>query len=122
MDGDGLEETAAAERIWAANVMAAGVGWGRPCRCSGLPFPNKTWFHTSLQRLLCFSIAMVLITHDISFPAQLLKPTAPTPAAQSQRPLSGDQKEAPACPPSEGRFIFQTLSAPHTNSQPPLGS
>lgn len=54
MDGDGQEAAAPQRGYGIANVMVAGVGWGRLYHCSGLPFPNKTWFHTSLQSLLCF--------------------------------------------------------------------
>lgn len=42
-------------------------------RCSpALPFPNKTWFHIALPASpLTFSIAVVFITHDISFSSPL---------------------------------------------------
>lgn len=79
-----------------------------------LPFPNKTWFHISLPvSPLPFSIAMVFITHDISFPARLPKPTATTnlqhthsnvcPRLETRSSLpahpESQPSEDPVCPP-----------------------
>lgn len=93
--------------------MVVGVGWGRLYHCSGLPFPNKTWFHTSLQSLLCF-----FHCYGFHHPRHLLsRPivethSSHTPAVQSQCALNGDQKPLPALL-QKAWFILQTLSAPH---------
>lgn len=55
---------------------------------------------------------MVFITHDISFPAQLLKATAPTHLQLSHSALSMETRSPPTLP-QMARFIFQTLLAPH---------
>lgn len=58
-------------RVGVKLVMSGGGGdMGHHHRSLTLPFPNKTWFHISLPvSPLRFSIAVVFITHDISFPA-----------------------------------------------------
>lgn len=56
---------------------------------------------TSHSRVFsAFSIAMVFITHDISFPAQLLKPAAPThlPHIVRQGALAVNRDQKPPAP------------------------
>lgn len=87
-----------------------------------LPFPNKTWFASHSWCLLClFSIAVVFITHDISFPAPPAKThSSHTPVTCMHaltRALSWRQ-ETPCLPtrkvgPKKAQFALQCDSTPY---------
>lgn len=89
------------------------------------PFPNKTWFHISLPvSPLPFSIAVVFIIRDISFPTPPAKTRSSyTPATRTHtlsRALSWRQ-EGPACPPPYLGSPEKTHVAPQSHSPPCTG-
>lgn len=90
------------------------------------PFPNKTWFHISLLvSPLPFSIAVVFIIHDISFPTPPARTRSSyTPASRTYTPrwaLSWSQ-EGPACPATKAALSRPSLPTSHHSLRcaPPL--
>lgn len=99
-----------------------GVGSAGRHHCSlTLPFPNKTWFHISLPvSPLSFSIAVVFITHDISFPAPPAETHSSHTPATHTHANAGSQLEArslcmpPQFSPKKAQFAMQSHCTPYT--------
>lgn len=79
-------------------------GHGPPPCSLTLPFPNKTWFHIAHPvSPLPFSITVVFITHDFSFPTPHAKTHSFYSTAPCKHTMTGAlccRLEAP-CPPTQ---------------------
>ena len=115
--------------MWGGSKTCNEQGWGDAGHhhCSlTLPFPNKTWFHISLPvSPLPFSITVVFITHNISFPT----PPAQTHSSRTPAPCTHTLTRAlswrlgapclPAHPPT--RVVLRRPSLPSSLSAPYTG-